>query len=248
MGRRHARRLLQRARRWPLPDRGARLRPAGGGVRDAGLRDFRGAAAPDYRRIQEALVAACPENDVNVMWAIKSNRRLALRKVLEPGGGGWGLLRSRRDPRHLRHRRGSGALRAERVGPIRGGLSHGHRHRSAHHPRPPRRPRDRRTAGPRAGQAGPRPDPGQVRAAEPGRRALDLRARHHGSLRGAQREVRCDLRRGRRDRQGGPRSWSASRSRGFIPTSAATSICPSTGGATPATWSTSASASRTTPG
>ncbi len=43
----------------------------------------------NYRRIRDTLVAAYPENDVNVMWAIKSNTSLALRKVLnEEGAGG----------------------------------------------------------------------------------------------------------------------------------------------------------------
>ena len=43
----------------------------------------------NYRLIKEALVAAYPENEVNVMWAIKSNTSLALRKILnEEGAGG----------------------------------------------------------------------------------------------------------------------------------------------------------------
>lgn len=42
----------------------------------------------NYRRIRDALVAAYPENDVNVMWAIKSNTSLALRKILNQEGAG----------------------------------------------------------------------------------------------------------------------------------------------------------------
>ena len=42
----------------------------------------------NYRLIREALVAAYPENDVNVMWAIKSNTSLALRKILNQEGAG----------------------------------------------------------------------------------------------------------------------------------------------------------------
>ncbi len=42
----------------------------------------------NYRRIRETLVAAYPENDVNVMWAIKSNTSLALRKILNQEGAG----------------------------------------------------------------------------------------------------------------------------------------------------------------
>jgi diaminopimelate decarboxylase len=43
----------------------------------------------NFRRVREALVAAYPENEVNVMWAIKSNTSLAMRKVLnEEGAGG----------------------------------------------------------------------------------------------------------------------------------------------------------------
>jgi diaminopimelate decarboxylase len=42
----------------------------------------------NYRRIRDALVAAYPGNDVNVMWAIKSNTSLALRKILNQEGAG----------------------------------------------------------------------------------------------------------------------------------------------------------------
>jgi len=42
----------------------------------------------NYRRIRDALVAAYPENHVNVMWAIKSNTSLALRKILNQEGAG----------------------------------------------------------------------------------------------------------------------------------------------------------------
>ena len=42
----------------------------------------------NYRLIREALVAAYPENEVNVMWAIKSNTSLALRKILNQEGAG----------------------------------------------------------------------------------------------------------------------------------------------------------------
>jgi diaminopimelate decarboxylase len=43
----------------------------------------------NFRRVKEALEAAYPENDVNVMWAIKSNTSLAMRKILnEEGAGG----------------------------------------------------------------------------------------------------------------------------------------------------------------
>jgi diaminopimelate decarboxylase len=41
-----------------------------------------------YRRVRDALAAAYPENDVNVMWAIKSNTNLALRKILNQEGAG----------------------------------------------------------------------------------------------------------------------------------------------------------------
>jgi diaminopimelate decarboxylase len=42
----------------------------------------------NYRRVREALAAAYPENDVNVMWAIKSNTSMALRKILNQEGAG----------------------------------------------------------------------------------------------------------------------------------------------------------------
>jgi len=42
----------------------------------------------NFRRVREALAAAYPENDVNVMWAIKSNTSMALRKVLNQEGAG----------------------------------------------------------------------------------------------------------------------------------------------------------------
>jgi diaminopimelate decarboxylase len=43
----------------------------------------------NFRRVREALAAAYPENDVNVMWAIKSNTNLAMRRILneERAGG-----------------------------------------------------------------------------------------------------------------------------------------------------------------